>query len=165
MRLNRYLITEKLDLNYKLKGSNTYDLRDTYEIEFDIGEIGYTFTAERYFLADSEGMKAELGFDPDYDSDVVIWNIAFKMDSNTKDPFGITGKLGMKALEVFSALAVCMKQFLASKRPEYFSFSAKERSRVNLYSRFAKMISKISGKYTMKEFTHKSNKYFLFVRN
>jgi len=159
------IINEKIDLNYRLKASEVYDSKDSYEIEFNIGETGYTFEAEPYFLEDSEGMKKELGFDPDYDSNVVIWSIAFKLDSDPFNPFGITGEQGMKAMEVFSAVAVCLKKFILTKRPEYFSFSAKERSRVNLYSRFAKMIPKITGKYTMKEFTHKSNKYFLFVRN
>jgi len=159
------IINEKLDLSYRLKASEVYDSKDSYEIEFDIGETEYTFEAERYFLEDSEGMKKELGFDPDHDTNVVIWNIAFKLNSNPRDSFGITGEQGMKAMEVFSAVAVCLKKFILTKRPEYFSFSAKERSRVNLYSRFAKMIPKITGKYTMKEFTHKTNKYFVFVRN
>jgi len=168
MRLNRYL-NEKLDLNYKLKGSNTYDLRDSYEIEFDVNGLEYTFGAEKYFLRDSEGMKAELGYDFSYDKDVEIWNIAFRQDSMITKPntgqYEVTGEQGIKAMEVFSALATCMKQFLAAKRPEYFSFSAQERSRLKLYARFAKMITKISGKYTMKSFNHKSNKYFLFIRN
>jgi len=168
MRLKKY-INEKLDLNYKLKGSNTYDLRDTYEIEFDVNGLEYTFIADKYFLRDSEEMKAELGYDFTYDKDVIIWNIEFRQDSMVRKPdtgqYEVTGEQGIKAIEVFSALAACMKQFLAVKRPEYFSFSAQERSRLKLYSRFAKMITKISGKYTMKDFTHKANKYFLFIRN
>lgn len=167
MRLNKYL-TEKLNLNYKLKASNTYDTKGLYEVEFDVNGIEYTFSAWKFFLKDSPEMRDELGYDFVHDSEVEIWRVEFKQDTDVKKvdkgQYGVTGEQGIKALEVFSAVAMALKQFLNSRRPEYWSFSAQERSRVHLYSRFAKMITKLTGKYTVKEFTHKANKYWVFIR-
>lgn len=142
-RLTQYL-SEKINLNYKLKASNTYDKGESYEIEFDVGDREYTFRAGKYSLAyEHKKLKEFLGA-PDYKGNTKIWDVEFKEDYPPyQDEHSITGTAGSQASEVFSAVAACMKQFVLAKRPDFITFSAKESSRIKLYNRLAKIIPRV----------------------
>jgi len=145
MRLTQYL-SEKINLNYKLKAANYYDKGDIYEIEFDVGDREYTFHAGEYSLAYEDKRLREFLGAPNYKGNTKVWDIEFREEfrrSPLQDPHSITGTAGSQAMEVFSALAVCMKHFVLKKRPDFITFSAKESSRIRVYDRLAKIIPSV----------------------
>jgi hypothetical protein len=168
MRLEQYL-SEKVNINYKLKATNTYDSGDVYEIEFDVGGRGYTFRAEQFDLAyEHKKLKQFLGA-PDYKGKTTIWDLEFAQDEqpSNKTRHSITGTAGTQAVEVFSALAVATKQFALVKRPDFMTFSAKEKSRIRIYDRLAKMIPKVrttSGSYEFLGTVAIGDKVYVFKR-
>jgi len=168
MRLTQYL-SEKINLNYKLKAANYYDHGDTYEIEFDVGGREYIFHAEEYRLEwESRQMREFLGV-PKYKGPAVIWDVEFKEInfSNPRDSHSITGTAKGQALEVFSAVAVCLKHFVLKKRPDIVTFSAKEPSRIRVYNRLAKIIPTIrttSGQFEFLGTVDTREKVYVFKR-
>ena len=144
MRLTQYL-SEKINLNYKLKAANYYDSGHKWEVEFDIGDKEFTFMAKEYQLAtESPKIRTFLGAPKDYKGSTTLWDLEFAQDVSSGKEHYITGKAGGQASEVFSAVATATKQFILKKRPDYFTFSGREPSRKRLYDRFAKMIVKVS---------------------
>lgn len=59
------------------------------------------------------------------------------------------------SLKVFGAIANIIKKWIDKENPQSFFFSAKEKSRIRLYDRFAKMISQL----TDYQFDNNLNKY------
>ena len=113
MRLQQY-INELFDTDVDIK-VNTEDF-STVIYEFEIDGIKFEFNANN-----------ENG----------TWEIIF---SGKKRSTGITGT--GNAPQVFAGIAKCTDMFLKKYKPIEFYFSAKERSRVKLYKRFSKVITK-----------------------
>jgi hypothetical protein len=122
MRLQNYL-TELLDTKVKLKIENTDRDFNTF---FNAGGYNYGFYSHLFKTAN-------------------IWGIVFSRFSGAGEVTDMLNDLDSKAvLKVFSAVKQSMKNFVKEKNPEQFFFSAKteESSRVKLYDRFAKIMSK-----------------------
>ena len=84
---------------------------------------------------------ADLGVDAISNSwGITFWNMS-EPGMFTQGSTEISGKMGAKALQVFSGVASAFKKFIQQRKPNNFFFSAEERSRIKLYNRFAKMIA------------------------
>lgn len=70
------------------------------------------------------------------------WDIGFEASSLRRNSFGITGT--GSAFRIFATVLEIMKEFISSKNPKMFHFSAEESSRVKLYDKFAKQIKKLA---------------------
>jgi hypothetical protein len=135
MKTFRSIILESLKSPYPYKiekGSGVY--RAYWEVPGDNKRqyaMGYHFEALRQGL---EYYEFEVGEDS--------WNIEFiahDHDSGT-DIIG-----SGQAFRVFATVSTILKEFIKSKNPSMFHFTAQEPSRIKLYDRFAKQIKKIAG--------------------
>jgi hypothetical protein len=113
MRLTRYL-NELFDTDIPVKVAAHSS--DEFITKFKIGDIEYTFEA-------------------DYDSEDGEWYVSFTAGAHAENITG-TGK----AAQVYAGVIKSFKMFIKLYRPAIFEFHAKERSRIKLYDRLAKMI-------------------------
>jgi hypothetical protein len=112
MRLNKY-INELFDTDLPVRILSQSS--DSFIAKFTVGDEEYTF-------------------DADLDTNDGEWYITF-MAGGREDITG-TGN----AAQVFSGIIKLMKMFIKSYSPHTLAFHAKEKSRIKLYDRFAKMI-------------------------
>lgn len=126
MRLTRYLNELfKTDVPVKI----TIKTNNDFKAVFTVGEIEYEFSAgkERLFRKIFKDHR-----DPDSG-----WYITFTAGEKGREDITGTGN----AIQVFAAVIKTFKIFIKSYHPHIFAFHAKEKSRVKLYDRFAKMIT------------------------
>lgn len=151
-KLQHYLIIEKMNLNTPVKviANNSYMWMATWEVDGVIYKFG-----------------ADYDDDPMPDQDESSWGVVFlNMSEPTRFGIGsseITGKMGAKALKVFSGVASAFKQFIKDRKPEEFFFTAEEPSRIRLYNRMAKMISQ-KFNYKLKKYRDEGDSIYEFTR-
>jgi len=151
-RLNEYYLTEKLNLNVPVKvtANNAY----TWQATFEVDGVLYRFAAD----FDDEPLP---------DEDEVSWGVVFfNMSEPTRFGIGsskVTGKMGAKALSVFSGVASAFKKFISDRKPDEFFFTAEEPSRIKLYNRMAKMISQ-KFNYKLKNYRQEGDSIYEFTR-
>jgi hypothetical protein len=137
MRLLRY-INELFDTKVPIKIISSDKWMHKYG--FEINELEYIFMAVKLSMSDK-------------------WTISFLLggeDSLGSVEIEDTGH----APQVFAAVSQCLKMFIKKAKPPRFMFTAKERSRIKLYDKFAKMIPRfIPYKFTGKSDFHGEQKY------
>ena len=128
-RWDEYYLIEKLDLNVPIKvvANNKW----TWQAQWKVGDSKFQFVAD---------LDDTMSSDPN-DWGITFWNMSHPGDF-TPGSTEITGDVGTSSLKVFSGVASAFKKFVKTKKPDLFFFSAEEKSRVRLYNRLAKMISK-----------------------
>ena len=149
MRLNDYYITEKLDLNVPIKiaANNAFTWQATFEVD-----------GEKYqFVADLDDTDDEGSWG------VTFWDMSIS-GTFTRGSTRITGKMGTKALPVFSGVASAFKKFIKQRKPDNFFFSAEEPSRVKLYNRLAKMLAQ-KFNYKLDSEKQDGDSFYDFIRN
>lgn len=145
MRLNKYLISEKISLDKSI--NITRDEWDLFDAKFTVNDIKYRFFAGR-------------------DDEEDYWEVSFNVDKDMptrKEVSGITGEMGGKAFELFSYLGSALLKFIKQKSPEKFHFSSDQESRTKLYDRFAKMISQKT-KYNLSTENFRGSRNYVFKR-
>ena len=117
------------------------------------GLVEYTTRQGRYI--DPESDQSKKGW-------IFSWEVYFEDESGE---VGMAPKRKGAAIEIFSALEVAIRQFVASKNPAIFRFSSElgEQSRVKLYKLIAKKISKLGG-YKVITRDMDGSKYFVFYK-
>jgi len=151
-KLQEYLITEKLSLNVPVKviANNAY----TWQATFEVDGVLYRFAAD----FDDEPLPGE--------EELTLGIVFFNMSEPTRFGIGsskMTGKMGAKALSVFSGVASAFKKFISDRKPYEFFFTAEEPSRIKLYNRLAKMISQ-KFNYKLKNYRQEGDSIYEFTR-
>jgi hypothetical protein len=141
MRLQTYL-NELFDTKVNIK----VDWQDTSSLRyiFTINDMEYFFTADTYKQKEA-------------------WEIWFALK-------GVEGGSGImntgKATQVFAAVSKCMDMFIKKVKPDAFYFSANEPSRVKLYKRFSKLLTRKYKNYEVKNYKDQhGNNEFLFMKD
>ena len=89
-----------------------------------------------------------------------IYIITF-FDENEQEE--ITGLIKKDVFKVFSGIIKSIKDFIKKINPDYFQFSAKEKSRIQLYDKFIKLIEKETNYKLIKTEIH-GDKNYIFKR-
>ena len=159
-RLQKYLLTEKFNLKYPI--DNIYSGSESFSGRFTVDNTQFSLHAESFNFDDSFDIEYTPGLEFLEDSrGYEVWYIDFA-DAGAGS-WGITGKMGTKAMSVFSGVLTLMNEFIKKKKPKVFYFSAKESSRVKLYDAMTKlMIKKIPGYKVKKVNTPNKNTYTFY---
>lgn len=144
-------ILELMDnpVSYKIVVSD----KDEMEAEFYVGDNLYVFSAWYFFNRMHPKVRRQVN----------DWTIDFSMKTTPLDQtFGITGTGSQ--FTVFATVAKIIKdEFIAKYEPYFFSFTAKEKSRIRLYKVFAQRIARDLGYETSSE-PSPDGKEFMFYR-
>jgi hypothetical protein len=143
MRFKEY-ITEKLNLNKPVSITKSTPVR--FYTEFKVNGLNFNFFAIYNFIEILDDHSWAVSFTEGPDANI-----------------GITGISQGKAKKVFSAVATSFDKFIKTKKPKSFIFSAEETSRIKLYNRLAKMITKKYG-YKFRTEDDFGNNEYIFIK-
>lgn len=151
----RYFIHDILDAPAPYK--EVVNSSVEFSMSFKVDDLSYLFGAsllkETSLIAENE---------EDFISGIDVWIIDFEaLTKSGKGGFDIIN-VGNQ-FTVFATVGAIMKEFIKSKKPEYFSFSAKEKSRVRLYKIFAIRMAK-EFNYKWWQYSTDGGVYFAFMR-
>ena len=98
-------------------------------------EYPITWDRDRAMFKTADGRPGIVTFTPTYDEYSLV-----DVEFSVQDEFGVTG--GGDAAAIFATVYSAIKDYIASRKPDFITFSAEEPSRQKLYSR---MITRIPG--------------------
>lgn len=119
MRLYKYLtelFQEKKDFRVTKKGN------DEFLASFEVGKEKYNFSAAFF-------------------EDIEKWEVFFEVVGNS-DPMTVSGKLGKKAIEVYSYVITLMKYFLREYEPQEVLMKGAEPEQDEMYEKLVKRFKK-----------------------